>query len=90
MPSQTCHASTDGRVQQPHIRTSVKKKTVEKHALVIGGGGVTGAAWELGLIAGLAAQGINLAADLIVGTSACAFSGAQLLSGLDLELLYQL
>jgi NTE family protein len=63
---------------------------MDKRALVLGGGGVTGAAWELGLVAGLAAEGIKLAtADLIVGTSAGAVTGAQLLSGTDLESLYQ-
>ena len=40
-------------------------------ALVLGGGGVTGVAWELGLLAGLAAAGVDLTgADLVVGTSA--------------------
>jgi len=63
---------------------------MDKRALVLGGGGVTGAAWELGLIAGLVAEGIDLAAaDLIVGTSAGAVTGAQLLSGTDLESLYR-
>jgi NTE family protein len=63
---------------------------MDKRALVLGGGGVTGAAWELGLIAGLAAEGIRLAeADLIVGTSGGAVTGAQLSSGMDLESLYQ-
>jgi NTE family protein len=51
---------------------------------------VTRAAWELGLIAGLAAEGIGLtSADLIVGTSAGAVTGAQLSSGTDVEWLYQ-
>jgi NTE family protein len=63
---------------------------MDKRALVLGGGGVTGAAWELGLVAGLVAEGLDLAAaDLIVGTSAGAVTGAQLLSGADLESLYQ-
>jgi NTE family protein len=63
---------------------------MDKRALVLGGGGVTGAAWELGLIAGLAAEGLDLAAaDLVVGTSAGAVTGAQLLSGADPESLYQ-
>jgi len=63
---------------------------MDKRALVLGGGGATGAAWELGLIAGLAAEGLDLlAADLIVGTSAGAVTGAQLLSGADLQSLYQ-
>jgi NTE family protein len=70
--------------------SSVKKKAMDKRALVLGGGGVTGAAWEIGLVAGLAAAGIDLvAADLVVGTSGGAVSGAQLLSGTSLESLYQ-
>jgi predicted acylesterase/phospholipase RssA len=38
--------------------------------LVLGGGGITGIAWELGMLAGLAEHGIDLRdADLVVGTS---------------------
>ena len=63
---------------------------MDRRALVLGGGGVTGAAWEVGLIAGLAAEGIDLAAaDLVIGTSGGAVAGAQLLSGADPESLYQ-
>ncbi|HWE68811.1 MAG TPA: patatin-like phospholipase family protein [Acidimicrobiales bacterium] len=50
-------------------------------ALVLGGGGVTGIAWELGVIASLAGEGIDLTdADLIVGTSAGAAVAAQITS----------
>jgi NTE family protein len=50
-------------------------------ALVLGGGGVTGVAWELGLIAGLAERGVRLAdADLIVGTSAGSVVGTDVRS----------
>jgi NTE family protein len=48
-------------------------------ALVLGGGGPVGVAWEAGLAAGLAEQGVRLAdADLFVGTSAGSVVGAQL------------
>jgi NTE family protein len=58
-------------------------------ALVLGGGGVTGVAWELGLLAGLAEQGMDLSqADLVVGTSAGSVVGAQLTSGASLAELY--
>lgn len=51
-------------------------------ALVLGGGGPVGIAWESGLIAGLAEGGVDLsAADYIVGTSAGAFVGSQLAMG---------
>lgn len=47
-------------------------------------------AWEVGLLAGLAAQGLDLAsADLVIGTSAGALAGAQLTSGTGLAELYQ-
>jgi NTE family protein len=56
---------------------------------VLGGGGVTGIAWETGLLAGLAEAGINLAAaDLVVGTSAGSVVGAQILSGVTVKDLY--
>jgi NTE family protein len=58
-------------------------------ALVLGGGGVTGIAWETGLLAGLAEAGIDLAsADLVVGTSAGSVVGAQILSGVSVKDLY--
>ncbi len=59
-------------------------------ALVLGGGGVTGIAWEIGLVHGLVRAGVDLsAADLVVGTSAGSVVGAQLRSGLDLAVLYE-
>jgi NTE family protein len=55
-------------------------------ALVLGGGGVTGVAWEWGVIAGLADAGVELgAADLIIGTSAGSVVGAQLAAGADVH-----
>ena len=58
-------------------------------ALVLGGGGVTGVAWEIGLLAGLAERGADLSvADLVVGTSAGSVVGAQLTSGASLTELY--
>ncbi len=67
-----------------------KNTTVTGKALVLGSGGVTGVAWELGLLAGLAAQGLDLGgADLVIGTSAGALVGAQLTSGTGLDELYR-
>jgi NTE family protein len=60
-------------------------------ALVLAGGGLTGIAWETGLLLGLRDQGVDLVgtADLVVGTSAGATVGAQVLSrGTDLADLY--
>ena len=53
-------------------------------ALVLGGGGLTGIAWEWGIIAGLAQGGVDLTdADLVIGTSAGSVVGAQLATGAD-------
>ncbi len=58
-------------------------------ALVLGGGGITGIAWELGILHGLAEAGVDLTgADVVVGTSAGSVVGAQLGSGLSLPDLY--
>jgi NTE family protein len=65
--------------------------TMKKRALILGGGGTLGIAWEVGLLAGLAAHGINLAeADLIVGTSAGSVVGALIAGGVDLQVMLQL
>jgi NTE family protein len=51
-------------------------------ALVLGGGGAAGNAWEIGVVAGLAEAGLDVTgADLVVGTSAGATAAAQLTSG---------
>jgi NTE family protein len=50
-------------------------------ALVMGGGGPVGIAWEAGVMAGLAREGFAPAWDLIVGTSAGSFVGAHLAAG---------
>jgi NTE family protein len=51
-------------------------------ALVLGGGGPVGIAWEAGFLAGLAETGIDLSgADFILGTSAGSVVGAQLAMG---------
>ncbi|MBO0708582.1 MAG: patatin-like phospholipase family protein [Candidatus Dormibacteraeota bacterium] len=63
--------------------------THSRRALVLGGGGMTGIAWEIGLAAGLLEAGIDLAsADLVVGTSAGSVVGAQLLSQASTEDIY--
>lgn len=51
-------------------------------ALVLGGGGVTGIAWELGVISAVLDGGVDLAtAELVIGTSAGATVAAQITSG---------
>jgi NTE family protein len=58
-------------------------------ALVLGGGGVAGVAWEIGILAGLAEAGVCLRdADLLLATSAGALVAAQLVADADLDELY--
>ncbi len=53
-------------------------------ALVLGGGGAAGNAWEIGVVAGLADAGVDMThlADLVIGTSAGATAAAQVRSGM--------
>jgi NTE family protein len=55
-----------------------------KFALVLGGGGAAGQAWQIGVIAGLAEAGLDMteAADLVVGTSSGATTAAWVRSGI--------
>ncbi|HVY88965.1 MAG TPA: patatin-like phospholipase family protein [Hyphomonadaceae bacterium] len=55
---------------------------MKDRALVLGGGGPVGIAWEAGVTAGLAEQGVDVtAADFILGTSAGSVVGSRLASG---------
>jgi NTE family protein len=68
----------------------MRRMSDQRTALVLGGGGITGIAWEVGLLAGLAEAGVDLsAADLVVGTSAGSVVGAQVTCGAALGTLYQ-
>lgn len=60
-----------------------------KRALVLGGGGPVGIAWESGLLAGLAEGGVDVSkADSITGTSAGSAVGAQLAKGRAPQQMY--
>jgi NTE family protein len=62
----------------------------QRSALVLGGGGITGIAWEIGVLAGLADAGLDLStAGLVVGTSAGSVVGAQVTCGAELPFLYE-
>lgn len=55
---------------------------MKERALVLGGGGPAGIAWEVGIAAGLAAEGFDFSrADSIIGTSAGSVVGGQLAMG---------
>src|SRR6185295_18590653 len=65
-----------------------QERAMGDRALILGGGGPIGIAWEVGLAAGLAEGGVRIAdADHIVGTSAGSFAGAALASGRPAEAL---
>jgi NTE family protein len=67
----------------------MQSNETSKRALVLGGGGVAGVAWELGILMGLYDTGVDVrGADIIIGTSAGSVVGAQITSGTDLESLF--
>ncbi|MFT8803584.1 MAG: patatin-like phospholipase family protein [Acetobacter aceti] len=63
----------------------------KERALVLGGGGITGIAWETGVLAGLARGGLDVvaSADVIIGTSAGATVAAQITSSMSVSALYR-
>ncbi|AXB42917.1 patatin-like phospholipase family protein [Amycolatopsis albispora] len=61
-----------------------------QRALVLGGGGITGIAWEWGMLTGLAEAGVDLGtADLVIGTSAGSVVGAQVAAGVEPAVRYR-
>lgn len=63
---------------------------MKDRALVLGGGGPVGIAWEIGVLAGLSEAGVKVGrADFILGTSAGSFVGSQVADGRDLSALFQ-
>jgi NTE family protein len=78
--------STGGKARSvtlDSVRRTSHPQVVHNVALVLGGGGAAGNAWEIGVIAGLAEAGLDMteAADLVVGTSAGATAAAHVRSG---------
>jgi NTE family protein len=79
--------STGGKAQSftlDSVRRRSHPQVAHNVALILGGGGAAGNAWEIGVIAGLADPGLDMteAADLVVGTSAGATAAAQVRSGI--------
>jgi NTE family protein len=67
-----------------HLRSREPHRT----ALVLGGGGSTGNAWLIGIVAGLFEEGLDVtAADLTVGTSAGSTAAVQFVGASPTELL---
>jgi len=84
-------ASIFAPARVPHLDRENLWSSHPRHALVLGAGGILGAAWEMGLLAGLARQGVNLhASRLIVGTSAGALVAALVRTGAPWDVLLDL
>ncbi|HET7244124.1 MAG TPA: patatin-like phospholipase family protein [Streptosporangiaceae bacterium] len=85
-PSSTPHFSStaaSGRPgsgqDQPQAGATRRERAAGERALVLGGGGSAGNAWEIGVIAGLFDAGLDVTeADLIIGTSAGSTAAAQI------------
>jgi NTE family protein len=80
-------SSTEGNVESftpDSLQRASHHEAAHNLALVLGGGGAAGNAWEIGIIAGLAEAGVDLTetADLVIGTSAGATAAAQVRSGI--------
>ncbi|WP_243741475.1 patatin-like phospholipase family protein [Actinomycetospora succinea] len=70
--------------------TADARTTTPVRALVLGGGGLAGIAWEVGVLVGLAEGGVDLGlADRIVGTSAGSVVGTLLATGVDLAAVHE-
>jgi NTE family protein len=73
---------------QPQIDATRRARTAGERALVLGGGGSTGNAWLIGVIAGLFDAGLDVTtADLTIGTSAGSTAAAQIAGATPTELL---
>jgi NTE family protein len=73
---------------QPHVDATQRLRASGERALVLGGGGSTGNAWLIGVVAGLFEGGLDVTeADLIVGTSAGSTAAAQITGAPPTELL---
>ena len=73
---------------QPQVDATRRAPAAGERALVLGGGGSTGNAWLIGVVAGLFDAGLDVTeADLIIGTSAGSTAAAQITGASPTELL---
>ena len=69
---------------QPQVDVTKPARAPRERALVLGGAGSAGNAWEIGVIAGLFEAGLDVTeADLTIGTSAGSTAAAQITSGIQ-------
>src|SRR5215213_5740970 len=72
---------------QPQVDATQRLRGGGERALVLGGGGSTGHAWLIGVIAGLLDAGLDVTtADLTIGTSAGSTAAAQMAGATPTEL----
>src|SRR3954447_17435414 len=72
---------------QPQVHGAWRARAAGERALVLGGGGSTGNAWLIGVIAGLSDAGLDVTeADLTIGTSAGSTAAAQIAGATPAEL----
>ena len=94
-PSSTPHLSSSrasdrprSDQDQPPVHATKRVRAAGERALVLGGGGSTGNAWLIGVIAGLLDAGLDVTtADLTIGTSAGSTAAAQIAGATPTELL---
>jgi NTE family protein len=94
-PSSPLHSISTTASDQPrsdHDQSQVdatkRVRAAAERALVLGGGGSTGNAWLIGVIAGLFDAGLDVTtADLTIGTSAGSTAAAQIAGATPTELL---
>jgi NTE family protein len=73
---------------QPQVDATRRVRAAGERALVLGGGGSTGNAWLIGVIAGLFEAGLDVTtADLTIGTSAGSTAAAQIAGASPTQLL---
>src|SRR2546425_6463 len=73
---------------QPRVDATKRVRPAGERALVLGGGGSTGNAWLIGVIAGLFDAGLDVTtADLTIGTTAGSTAAAQIAGATPTELL---
>src|SRR4051812_10037484 len=93
-PSSPLHVTTTASDRpspdrtRPEVDATTRVPAAGERALVLGGGGSTGNAWLIGVIAGLCDAGLDVTgADLIIGTSAGSTAAAQITGATPTELL---
>jgi NTE family protein len=87
-PFSTRHVTATTASDQPHVDPTAQMRPLGERALVIGGGGSTGNAWLIGVVAGLFEAGLDVTgADLVIGTSAGSTTAVQLAGASPADLL---